>query len=606
MAFLVSPGVQVKETDLTNIIPAVATSTGGFVGRFKWGPADEVTTVSGEQNLIDQFGYPKTSTVGASNTRTDWYTAANFLAYSNNLQLVRVVQQNATNASGKDVVTDSDHTFDSDAVIKNDLDFTPSSLTGNAYARFPGDLGNSIGIAFIDAAISDSEFSDTSIFGSNTAANLFDARPSTSVWGAAYDSELLDEVHVVVYTTDELATGTANQVLETYPFLSKAKNAKTSDNGPAYFVDVVNNNSQWVRLVNNFDTASFARDSDQAVLLGSHGTLDSETDDYAFGVSLSTVARKKFKSFKTGPGLKKYSLAGGTDGDSDVADGDLTGGYDLLGDAELVDVNLLLTGDHSTTVKKYAITKAESRKDAIAFISPDSASAVTNPTAAKVVSYFSTFNSTSYAVFDSGWKRQYDRYNDEFFNMPLSSDTAGVTARTEFLNDAWYSPAGLNRGFIQNVVKLTFNPDQTARDTLYKSRVNPVVTFRGQGTLLFGDKTALSKPSAFDRINVRRLFIVLEKAISTAAKFQLFEFNDDFTRANFVAAVEPFLGDVKSRRGMTDFKVVCDTTNNTPAVIDGNRFVADIYIKPNRSINFITLNFIAVRSGVSFEEIAGA
>ena len=603
MAFLVSPGVQVKETDLTNIIPAVATSTGGFVGRFKWGPADEVTTVSGEQNLIDQFGYPKTSTVGASNTRTDWYTAANFLAYSNNLQLVRSVMSTASNASGKDVVDDSDHTFDSDALIKNDLDFTPSSLSGNAYARFPGDLGNSIGIAFIDAAIADSEFTGTSIFGSNTAADLFDARPGTSVWGAAYDSDLLDEVHVVVYTTDELATGTANQVLETYPFLSKAKNAKTSDNGPAYFVDVVNNNSQWVRLVNNFRTETYSRDSDNVP-----GTkrLDSDADDYAFGVSLSTVARQKFKSFAAADGLKKYSLAGGTDGDSDLADGDITGGYDLLGDAELVDVNLLLTGDHSTTVKKYAITKAESRKDAIAFISPDSASAVTNPTAAKVVNYFSTFNSTSYAVFDSGWKRQYDRYNDEFFNMPLSSDTAGVTARTEFLNDAWYSPAGLNRGFIQNVVKLTFNPDQTARDTLYKSRVNPVVTFRGQGTLLFGDKTALSKPSAFDRINVRRLFIVLEKAISTAAKFQLFEFNDDFTRANFVAAVEPFLGDVKSRRGMTDFKVVCDTTNNTPAVIDGNSFVADIYIKPNRSINFITLNFIAVRSGVSFEEIAGA
>ena len=599
MAFLVSPGVQVKETDLTNIIPAVATSTGGFVGRFKWGPADEVTTVSGEQNLIDQFGYPKTSTVGASNTRTDWYTAANFLAYSNNLQLVRVVQQNARNSSARD----SDLSFDSDAVIKNDLDFTPSSLVGNAYARFPGDLGNSIGIAFIDAAISDSEFSGTSIFGSNTAADLFDARPGTSVWGAAYDSDLLDEVHVVVYTTDELATGTANQVLESYPFLSKAKNAKTSDNGPAYFVDVVNNNSQWVRLVNNFNTATYSRDSD---LVPGTKSLDSDADDYAFGISLSTVARQKFKSFTAADGLKKYSLAGGTDGDSDIADGDLTGGYDLLGDAELVDVNLLLTGDHSVTVKKYAITKAEARKDAIAFISPDSTSAVTNPTAAKVVNYFSTFNSTSYAVFDSGFKRQYDRYNDEFFNIPLSSDTAGVTARTEFLNDAWYSPAGLNRGFIQNVVKLTFNPDQTARDTLYKSRVNPIVTFRGQGTLLFGDKTALSKPSAFDRINVRRLFIVLEKAISTAAKFQLFEFNDDFTRANFVAAVEPFLGDVKSRRGMTDFKVVCDTTNNTPAVIDGNRFVADIYIKPNRSINFITLNFIAVRSGVSFEEIAGA
>ena len=269
-------------------------------------------------------------------------------------------------------------------------------------------------------------------------------------------------------------------------------------------------------------------------------------------------------------------------------------------------VNLLITGEHSTTVGKYVMAGAKERKDAMAFISPSETVAVNSPSARKIVDYFSDWNSNSYGVFDSGWKRQYDRYNDEFFNMPLNPDTAGVTARAEFTNDARFSPAGLNRGFYKNVVKLHFNPSQAERDELYKSRVNPVVTFKGQGTLLFGDKTALSKPSAFDRINVRRLFIVLEKAIATAAKFQLFEFNDDFTRANFVAAVEPFLADVKSRRGMTDFKVVCDASNNTAAVIDGNRFVADIYIKPNRSINFITLNFVAVRSGVSFEEVAGA
>ena len=200
----------------------------------------------------------------------------------------------------------------------------------------------------------------------------------------------------------------------------------------------------------------------------------------------------------------------------------------------------------------------------------------------------------------------YDRYNDEFFWSPLAGDTAGLTARSEYTNDAWWSPAGFNRGFVSNVTKLSYNPQQADRDALYRERINPVVTVRGQGTLLFGDKTALSRPSAFDRINVRRLFIVLEKAIATAAKFQLFEFNDDFTRANFVAAIEPFLQDIKARRGMQDFKVICDTTNNTPAVIDGNRFVADIYIKPNRSINFITLNFVAVRTGVSFEEVAGA
>ena len=586
MAFLVSPGVQVKETDLTNIIPAVATSVGGFVGQFKWGPVNEVTTVSGEQNLIDQFGYPKPT------NRRDWYAVANFLSYSNNVQLVRVVDSTARNATASD--SDGGTFKDSDAAIFNALDFSSdvTGLTADVYARYPGANGNNIGVKIIDAKLDSDAYNSTTLFGSATAASLFDAAPGTSPWGATYDSDLQDEVHVVVYTTNEVLTGAANQVLEQYSFLSKAKNAKTADNGPNYFIDIVNNQSNWVYLVNNFKGSAAVSDSDV-------GT------DYNIGATLDTVQKAQFKTINSVTGINTYTLSGGSDG-SAPTDGDLTAGYDLLSDVDLVDVNLLLTGNHSTTVKKYAITKAEARKDAIAFISPDDTSSVTNPTAKKVVNYFSDFNSTSYAVFDSGWKRQYDRYNDEFFNMPLSSDTAGVTARAEFTNDAWYSPAGLNRGFIQNVVKLTFNPDQTARDELYKSRVNPIVTFRGQGTLLYGDKTALSKPSAFDRINVRRLFIVLEKAIATAAKFQLFEFNDDFTRANFVAAVEPFLGDVKSRRGMTDFKVVCDTSNNTPAVIDGNRFVADIYIKPNRSINFITLNFVAVRTGVSFEEIAGA
>ena len=271
---------------------------------------------------------------------------------------------------------------------------------------------------------------------------------------------------------------------------------------------------------------------------------------------------------------------------------------------------MLITGARSKTVQKHVISIAEARKDCMAFVSPDYASAVTNPTSTKIVDYFNNatdgFNSTSYAVFDSAWKRQYDRYNDEYFWIPVNADIAGIVARTESTNDAWFSPAGLNRGYIKNVVKLSFNPNQADRDALYTKRVNPVVTFRGQGTLLYGDKTALSRPSAFDRINVRRLFIVLEKAIATASKYQLFEFNDDFTRRLFVNAVEPFLADVKTRRGVTDYKVVCDESNNTGQVVDANRFVADIYIKPTRSINFITLNFVAVRSGVSFNEVVGA
>ena len=206
---------------------------------------------------------------------------------------------------------------------------------------------------------------------------------------------------------------------------------------------------------------------------------------------------------------------------------------------------------------------------------------------------------------DSGYKYQYDKFNDVYSNVPLNGDTAGLMARTDNVRDPWYSPAGFNRGNVKNVTRLTYNPRKADRDQLYKSGVNPVVTFPGQGTVLFGDKTLLAKPSAFDRINVRRLFIVLEKAISTAAKFTLFEFNDAFTRAQFRNLVEPFLRDVQGRRGIFDFRVVCDETNNTPEVIDRNEFIGDIYIKPARSINFIQLNFIAVRTGVEFEEVVG-
>jgi phage tail sheath protein FI len=445
----------------------------------------------------------------------------------------------------------------------------------------------------IDASIADSDFKNTALFGSVKGADLFDTLPGTSVWGSNYTTAPEDEMHIIVYTTNTLITGNANEVLETYGYVSKAKNAKTADGGANYYVDVINDTSNWVYLLNE-ETAAQSATITGNTTIGS--SLTSLTGNSRFNY-LSTNASLV--------GVRKYALDGGDDGLT-VTDGNYTTAYDLLADDQAVDVNLLITGERSKTVSKYVITIAETRKDAVAFCSPDYSSAVNNPTAAKVISYYSDFNSTSYAVFDSGYKRQYDRYNDEYFWIPLNPDTAGLTARTEFTNEAWFSPAGLNRGFINNVVKLSFNPNQTDRDQLYPQRINPVVTFRGQGTLLYGDKTALTRPSAFDRINVRRLFIVLEKAIATAAKYQLFEFNDDLTRRTFVNAVEPFLAEVLARRGLTDYKVVCDTSNNTGEVIDGNRFVADIYLKPARSINFITLNFVAVRTGVSFSEVAGA
>ena len=689
MAFLVSPGVEVKEKDLTNIIPAVATAIGGVAGVFEWGPAKEVTLVSSEADLISKFGYPKTSSNAASNSRLDWYAAANYLSYSNALQTVRVlpsasrnavsettpdqpavmtvvvsgtvsstgtiavpynggttVTVNAVNsetasavatklgaaltAAGVVGVTVTDTLVEytatgyarpvqtvlrgittdymlTDAVvgstsaaqIANFSEFLTEAeglSDGSVYARYPGVLGNSIGVMLIDAGAAN--LNATIGSGNARLSDYFDDVPSTSVWAQTnINSTLNDEVHVVVYTTDTKITGTANDVLETYAFLSKIKNAKTADSGPNYYVDVINNSSKWIYIQNEQTYAT------SAVTAGTH----------SIGATLNGTQTGSVSAFITNTGtagIRRYNLTGGTDGTT-VSDADYTDAYAYLADVEMVDVSLLITSNRSKDVQKYVIENiAEVRKDCVAFVSPDYQAAVNNPTAAKIVEYFNSttdgFNSTSYAVFDSGWKRQYDRYNDEYFWIPLNADIAGVTARTDLTNDAWWSPAGLNRGFIKNSVKLSYNPNQTDRDSLYTKRINPVVTLRGQGTLLFGDKTALSRPSAFDRINVRRLFIILEKAIATASKYQLFEFNDDFTRRSFVNAVEPFLADVKTRRGIFDYKVVCDTSNNTGEVIDGNRFVADIYIKPARSINFITLNFVAVRTGVDFNEVVGA
>lgn len=704
MSFLVSPGVQVKERDLTNIIPAVSTSIGGFAGVTEWGPALEATTVSSEADLIAQFGYPRVSSVPGSNNRVDWYTAANFLSYSNNLQFVRVLPDGARNAASEAVVatpstvsavltgtpdgttsftvaydgtttvaftpddendlgsiaaafvdalvgvgvtnvsidseglplitdptvlydstgidlpatqtvngvtfsffqndgTDVDVGFTTSASIKNLSDFLIEESTlvnGSVYARYPGKLGNSLGVILVDSSIDDSDFLNRVVLGeSTTLKDVFNTKPSTSVWAGNSFGNVKDEMHVIVYTTDTQITGNANEILETYAYVSKAKNAKTADGGPNYYADVINASSRWVYVKNEELAAQASVTPYAAGTRSPIGKVLTGSSEPEFSTLLSNIAFV---------GVRDYKLNGGLNG-AVVTDANYMQAYDILNDVETVDVSLLITGERSKTVQKYVIEIAEKRRDCIAFVSPDRESAVVAPTARKIVDYFNNavdgFNSTSYAVFDSGWKRQYDRYNDEYFWIPLNADIAGVTARTDYTNEAWFSPAGLNRGFIKNVVKLSFNPTQTDRDTLYPLRVNPVVTLRGQGTLLYGDKTALSRPSAFDRINVRRLFIVLQKAIATAAKFQLFEFNDDLTRRVFVNAVEPFLSDIKSRRGLTDFRVICDTSNNTGEVIDNNRFVADIYIKPNRSINFITLSFTAVRSGVSFSEVVG-
>ena len=659
MAFQVSPGVLVTEKDLTNIVPAVSTSSGGIVLTAAKGPIDEITTISSENELVDNFGKPN-----ASNFE-EWFSAANFLGYGNNLKVVRPIT-GVVNAcvSGTAII------------IKNTTDYTDNYNTGQAAvgswaAREAGTLGNSLQVSMCtnstafgphamsgnlvddaSAAIGDTtitvddgslmqvgdilEFGDTSVYTSTpsgfyykitgistnllTIARFNPATGTTETGGlrhAVVDNAVirrhweyyfnfanaptttddvsdaggsLDELHIAVIDEDGEISGTTGTILETFEGLSQASDAKTSTGASNYYRDVLYSQSKYIYWMDHESTLANAGSAKKGQTFDQQGTGD-------------------FTVFRA-------SLASGTD-DYSITNAEVATAYEKFDDAENVDLSLLICGPSQTGADATGDTKATavmdiatSRKDCVAFISPARADVVgvTNAISqtANVKSFAEGLPSTSYASIDSGYKYMFDKYNDVYRYVPLNGDIAGLCARTDSVADAWFSPGGFNRGQIRGAVKLAFNPNQTQRDDLYKARVNSVVSFPGQGTVLFGDKTAQSKPSAFDRINVRRLFIVLEKAISTAAKFQLFEFNDEFTRAQFRNLVEPFLRDIQGGRGITDFSVVCDDTNNTGDVIDRNEFRADIFVKPVRSINFIQLNFIATRSGVAFSEVAGS
>ena len=567
MAFQVSPGVQVKEIDLTNVVPAVSTSIGGFAGAFNWGPVEEVTTVGSEKELATVFGTPDT------NTASYFLTAASFLQYGNALKVVRVATTNlnATATGAGLLVKNQDH-------YESGLDFSTEAFV----AKFPGILGNSLLVSICPA--------DATVFASWAYKSAFEAAPGTSDY-AASKSCLRDEVHIAIVDEDGAITGTAGSVLETFAYASQASDAKASDGTSAYYANVVNT-SRWVRFGSHYTVLAHAGVS--AVNHAADATL-AVAGDFLDGVTAVAITD---------------SLAGGTDDNAPTA-GELMLGFDLFEDAETVDVNLLFSvpgadGGDDVTLANDLLTTALERKDVVAFISPPIEDTVGTATPATDVKAFADqLASTSYGVIDSTALKVYDKYNDVYRWIPACGHIAGLCANTDNVADAWFSPAGFTRGQLLGVTKVAFNPTHAIRGELYSARVNPIVAFPGQGIVLYGDKTAQAKPSAFDRINVRRLFIVLEKAIATAAKYQLFEFNDEFTRAMFRNMVEPFLRDIKGRRGITDFAVVCDATNNTGAIIDSNQFVADIYIKPARSINFITLNFIATRTGVEFSEIVG-
>jgi hypothetical protein len=594
-----------------------------------WGPVLDVTAVDSENLLVQLFGRPNTLNAGS------WFAAANFLSYSAAALIVRSDATNQYNSaaeltgrvavitvsnggtayvpaetlvafSAPDIsggiqaegtavisggviasvtmtqpgsgytspptVTVTSTGAGVDAAITSaiaqggvkvlnsgsytELYENGQGVVGPWIAKYPGALGNSLKVSIADSAS----------FATWEYKAIFGIAPSTSDFASA-NAASNDEVHVVVVDRDGKWSGQAGSILESFAFLSKASNAKRADGTAAYYKNVINTSSKYIYWADHPSTTS------------------------NWGVDASgSVA---FDSLPvTAP---SHNLVGGSD-DFTSTEGQLMSAFALFDNDEQFDISLIVTGNVSRTVSRYVIDNVvETRKDCMVFISPrdvvsgDPIMGSSSDAAEKTITFkngndstLASMPSSSYVVYDTGFKYQYDRYNDVYRWVPLNGDVAGLCARTDFTNDPWFSPAGFSRGQIKNVVKLAYSPRKADRDTLYLNGINPVVSFPGQGVVLYGDKTGQSKPSAFDRINVRRLFISMEKAVATSAKYQLFEFNDSFSRAQFRNMVEPYLRDVKGRRGITDFKVVCDETNNTGEVIDGNRFVADIFIKPNR------------------------
>ena len=621
MPFQLSPGVNVTEIDLTTVVPAVAATGGCIAGNFGWGPIMERKLLGNEDSLANMFGKP------TNDTAVHFYTGANFLAYGNSLQVVRVAQTGQLNAG----------TAGSGVLIENDEDWEQNfeggqNTTADMYfvAKHAGTIGNSLKVSICPSAaafrqtltvdtvgtaltLTDADeylaVGSLVIVGSETKivtavdatgatlnsafeaditagevkaeweyATSFDGAPGTSPYAEKRGASN-DEIHIAVIDEDGEISGTKGEVIEKFAFVSKAPGALNADGSTNAYKQVIARRSNWVRWV-----------------------------DHAMGSNTWDTAAADAVNYNSTPIMmpSSWSLAGGHNGTA-ATDAQIIAGYDMFANAEEVDVSLILGADANQTIALHLIAVCEARLDCVAFLSPEFADCVNNAgsEATDIVEFRDSLPSSSYAFLDGNWKYQYDKYNDVYRWVPFNGDVAGLVVRSTDERDAWWSPAGFNRGQIKNVVKTAWSPSKTFRDELYKNGVNPILTFPGEGTILFGDKTLLAKPSAFDRINVRRLFIVLEKAIATAAKYSLFEFNDQFTRSQFRNLVEPFLRDVQGRRGIYDFRVVCDESNNTGEVIDRNEFIGDIYIKPARSINFIQLNFVAVRTGVDFSEVVG-
>ena len=631
MSFSVSPGVSVTEYDNTNTIPVSGTSIGAFAGDFAWGPANKRITVSSEKDLVARFQQPTSSNYAS------FFSASNFLAYTNNLILVRSLNANSYNATANNT---AQYSIANKDVWELNYSTNPTALNniGSFAAKYAGSMGNSLSVAVCSSTsafktpvmnvsfqatstqitvnsgfpgssfqtsypnfttndivtinglqyvISSSGVSGNTInlttgptlaTGNYSAkiswkyASNFSAAPGTSVYGASQGASN-DELSIAIIDTNGAFTGVKGYVLETFDRLSKATDAITDDGTNNYYASVLFDKSKYIYTAANIPG-------------------DTNWDAAALNTSFSNGNNYLVQ------------LAGGTDSAS--TDADRISAYQLFANPEEVTVDLLISGESNATVTNSILTIANQRKDCVAFTSPLRTNAVTSVDVDAIIAYRNSLTpSTSYSVMDSGFKYQFDRYNNQYRYIPLNADIAGLCARTDKTNASWFSPAGYNRGQILNAVKLSWNPTQTNRDDLFQAGINPVCSFPGQGIVLFGDKTMQAKASAFDRIGVRRLFITLERAISRSAKYALFEFNDSFTQAAFVALVDPYLRSVKAGKGIYNYKIVCDSTNNTQSVVDQNGFVGDIYIQPAKSINFIQLNFTAINSGVNFTEIAG-
>jgi phage tail sheath protein FI len=493
--------------------------------------------------IADETGLVSTFGAPSTSNTIDFHSAAYYLRYSSDLYVVRELGSSAANAY------DSDNGA-SAPLVKNydDFETQEAALDSDGHtwvARYAGALGNSLKVSVIGQSAGDSDFDNW------TYVNEFDAAPDSN------------ELHVVVVDQDGDITGTAGEVLEKYSFVGTASTAKNADGSTNYVNNVVNNGSQYVFAVGTVATG------DTSLVNGNNGS--------ALGTS------------------------------------EVLTGFDLFEDTNTVTVDFLIapgmssSADQTTVVNDLVAIASSTRKDCVAVTSPNRAAVINNngSEVTDIVSGAANFTRSSYLIADGNYLKVYDKYNDQYIHIPAASSTAGLMAATSVNAAPWFSPAGTRRGQYLGVTSLAYAANKSNRDTLYKAGINPISNIPGQGILLYGDKTHLSRPSAFDRINVRRLFLTIERSISEAAKSVIFEFNDEFTRSEFAGIVEPFLREIQGARGITDFRVVCDETNNTPAVVDRNEFVASVFIKPARSINYITLNFVAVRSGVDFEEVVG-